>query len=209
MKTFLAVIVSLMLTLGAAVGGVWLAREPVAVKVCAAVKKKVSPDECIKSVAVFLSKPEMCERVTGADFKFENPPKQECYSEIAARTNDPDLCAKVEGGFISETEFSCQYRVALRNQNPAACARLEGSESRLGISQDKDTCFKAIGFAGIYADVDQPKKGPAPIVLGLSAKALNSVAYGLIFLWVLWTAMLVARMARVKRKKEEVDAKNP
>lgn len=207
MKTFLAVIVSLMLTMGAAIGGIWLAREPVAVKVCASLKQKVSPDECIKTVAVHLSNPEMCESVTGADFKFENPPKQECYTEIAARTNDPDLCSKVEGGFISETEFTCLYRVATRNQNPAACARLEGSESRLGIVQDKDTCFKAVGVTGVYVGVDQPKKGPAPIVFGMNAKALNNVAYGLIFLWALWSGMLIARMARMKQKAEEVVVK--
>jgi hypothetical protein len=209
MKTFVAVIVSLMLTLGAVASGVWLGREPIATRVCAAVKKRVSPDECIKSVAVALTSPHLCKRVTGADFTFENPPKQECYSEIAARTNDPDLCVKVEGGFFSETQFSCQYRVAIRNKNPAACARLEGSESRMGIAQDKDSCFKAIGFAGIYADVDQPKKGPAPIVLGLSAKTLDQIAYGLLFLWVLWSAMFIARMARAKQKKAEVGVKNP
>src|SRR3989344_6776646 len=203
MKTFLAVVGYIGLTLLAAVSGIWIVREPMSVKACAAVKRNFSPDECIKTVAVYLSKPELCERVTGTDFKFENPPKQECYTEIAARTNDVSLCAKVEGGLVSETKFTCLYRVATRNQNAAACTALPGAESRFGIEQNKETCFKAIGRTETDAAAAPPTRGRTPIVLGLGTDKLDLMAYSLLGLWALWTVVGIGKKFADKKGADQ------
>src|SRR5437867_1915316 len=140
MKRFLAVAGYLLVTLFAAVGAIWLAKEPIAVMVCAAAKRNISPDECIKSVAVFLSRPDMCQRVTGAEYttningnmvQFENPPKAQCISDIAVATNDVALCSKLEeAGFVSATPVTCLASVAQKWGNAAACDQMTGSESR-------------------------------------------------------------------------------
>jgi len=215
MKTFLAIVVTLFLTLGAAVGSVWIARVPVAKTVCAAIKK-VSQDECIKAVAVFLSDKSMCEGIAGSDFisnfngkmvQLENPPKMQCLTDIAVRTNDVALCDGVEGFLISETKFSCQYSVAVRNKNAAACAALEGSESRLGMSQDKASCMTAIGKTEADVASAPPPKGPTPIFLGMGARAFDLLAYGLIGVWVLWVILGIVRAAT--RKKDKGDEEKP
>jgi len=201
MKKFLLVVGYLVLTLLAAAGGVWLARVPLAVKVCGAVKRNVSPDECIKSVAVFLSQPALCDKITGRDFKYENPPKAQCISDIAKATNDIALCAKLEGGgLISATETTCLAWVAREHGNAAACAQMTGSESRMGSVMDKSACFAMIGKSEADVASAPPKKGPTPILLGMGAGTFDLIAYGLLGLWGLCTVLGIAKTA--KRKKE-------
>ncbi len=198
MKKFLSVTGYVLLTLLSVASVVWIAKVPVALAVCNGLKRNVRPDECIKTVAVRLTSPKLCDEITGRDFEFENPPKQECLTDIAVQTNDIELCAKVEGGFISQTEFTCRYKVAVANKNAAACASLEGSESRIGIVNDKSTCFAAIGKTEADAASAPPKKGPAPIVAGLGAGTLDLIAYALLGGWALWTIMGIVKRARRK-----------
>jgi hypothetical protein len=200
MKRFLAVTCYVFLTLLAATSGLWLARVPLAVKVCGAAKRNISPDECIKSVAVFLSQPELCERVTGADFKYENPPKAQCYSDIATATNDIALCEKIEGGgLISATPLVCLASIARAHDNAAACAAITGSESRFGSVMNKEACFKMIGKTEADVAKAPPPTGPTPIVLGLSARTLDLLAYLLLGAWGIWTAIgIVKRVQKTK-----------
>lgn len=204
MKTFLAIVGYLLLTLLASASGIWLGRVPIAVKVCAAAKRNVSPDECIKSVAVYLSQPTLCDRITGRDFQFENPPKMQCLSDIAGATNDIELCAEVnEGGFISATETTCLASLASKHQNAAACAKMTGSESRMGSVMDKAACFKMIGKTEADVASAPPKKGPTSIVLGIGADKFDLIAYGLLGLWALWTIARIAKKALKKLPVEE------
>lgn len=166
-------------------------------KVCNAVKRNISPDECIKSVAVFLTQPALCERITGRDFKYENPPKAQCYSDIAVETNDVELCSRLEGGFISASETTCLAFVAQKHGNAAACVKIMGEESRLGSVMNKGACLKLIGKTEADATAAPPKKGPTSIVFGLGAGALNVIAYILLGAWAFLTIRHIAR----KKKK--------
>ncbi|HTK05118.1 MAG TPA: hypothetical protein VL500_06030 [Candidatus Eisenbacteria bacterium] len=202
MKTFLAVVVTLFLSLFAVAGGVWLLKEPIAVKVCSMAVRNVTPDECIKGVAVFLSKPSLCEKVTGRDFKFENPPKAQCISDIAVATNDITLCQTLEGGgFVSATPTTCLASVARKWDNAAACASITQEESRMGSVMNKDACMKMIGKTEADVASAPPKKGPAPIFMGLGAGTFDLIAYVLIGLWAVWIVALVAMAARKGKSK--------
>ncbi|HTM67865.1 MAG TPA: hypothetical protein VL426_01060 [Candidatus Binatia bacterium] len=204
MKTFLAVVVTLFLSLFAVAGGVWIFKEPIAVKVCSMAVRNVTPDECIKGVAVFLSRPSLCERVTGRDFKFENPPKAQCYEDIAVATNDIALCQKLEqGGFVSATPTTCLARVADKWKNAAACVAITTQESRMGGVMNKDVCLKMIGKTEADAASAPPKTGPAPIALGLTADKFDLAAYGLVGLFVLWLIILIAMKARGAKEDQE------
>lgn len=199
MKKFLAVTGYVLLTLLATVAVVWTARVPLAVKVCGAVKRNVSPDECIKAVAVKLGDTAMCQHIKGVDFEYENPPKMQCLADIAKATNDVALCAQVnEGGFISMTETGCLFWVAREHGNAAACAAVTGSESRMGSVQDKASCFKMIGKSEADVASAPPKKGVPPIFLGMGAGALSALAYVILGLWTLWTIVKFAMKGKKK-----------